>query len=114
MIGFLRGRIHGVSGPGRAFLAVATVAAVAVAGGAAYAAATPGAAAPAAQPASTSGAKCTPDLTTAPGLADGVHAFLIVGEDQYAVSKFVVGGVGCPVPPTLISVANTSQDLGAL
>jgi hypothetical protein len=59
-------------------------------------------------------ASCVPDLADAPALGAGERAVLTVNGTPYQLSKFEIGGIGCPTPPTLISVASDSQTLGAL
>jgi hypothetical protein len=52
-------------------------------------------------------AACTPDLSSAPGAQSGAtqSAFLKVGGVLYPVTRFQVGGIGCPAPVSMISVA---------
>jgi hypothetical protein len=59
-------------------------------------------------------ATCAPDLSNAPPVPTGDHAGLNLGGTSYPLSQFEIGGVGCPMPPKLITVIGNSQTLAPL
>lgn len=63
-------------------------------------------------PGQASIASCLPDLTNAPAMPINEIAELTVNGTLYRLSKFQIGGIGCPTPPTLLSVASAGDPVG--